>query len=172
MLRDLTAPDISEPGVAIMQGMIDDAFHRLQRLVGDMHPKELEYQGPNGRLNSTATLVMHLAVTDLSWVGSIGGVPIPPEVRARYGPLEGVHGRLPEIQGYTAHQLLDLYGEVQARMRGMLRTLSDANLTRVIQLPGRPDTTVRWGLWHIAEHSMLHQGHIRWLKQWARAANT
>lgn len=168
MYLDVNAPGHRSPVAALLQGQIDYTYQNLRKLAGDMSSDELEYQGPDGTLNSTGTLIMHLANADLTWLYRLQGMTPPLEVRARFGPARQPGKRLPEIHGYSAAQLLDLYGEVQAQLQQYTRTLTDEDLAQVVWRTDEYEATARWGLWHIAEHSNFHQGHIIWLKAWVR----
>lgn len=168
MHLDVYATGYRSPVAALLQGQIDYTFQNLRELVGDMSSEELEFQGLDGTLNSAGTLIMHLANADLTWLYRLQGMTPPPSVRARFGPMRQPGHRLPEIHGYSAAQLLDLYGEVQTQLQHYSQTLTDEDLARAVWRTPDYEATARWGLWHIAEHSNFHQGHITWLKMWVR----
>lgn len=145
-------------------GLIENAFHRLTNLVKDMAPDALAYKGPAG-VNSTAMLLRHLAYTDLAYLHEIMGKPIPQDLDHALGPYITEKGTLPEVTGLTAAELLEQYQQVIDMTREYLQTLLEEDATRAVSIPwwSQP-ATVRYVLWHMASHSMIHQGQIARLK--------
>lgn len=163
---DTASPDVA-PALAIPMGQIENAFRRLTGLVQDMPQEALDYRGPDGNLNSTAMLIRHLARVDLEYLHAIMGRPIPPEAEAAYGPYHDATGQIPLVAGRPAAELLGQYQQVIDWVREYLRTQPDSEATREVAIPwwSQP-ATVRYVLWHMAAHSMFHQGHISRLKAW------
>lgn len=162
-MRDLTSPGLA-PALAVPFGLMEDAFRRLTHLVKEMGPEELAYTAPGDR-NSTATLLAHLAVVDLGYLYCIKGSPIPPKLEAEYGPYETEEGLLPEVTGRSAAELLERYGRVIDMVREYLKTKTDAEAEREVQIAWWPQSaSVRYVLWHMAGHCMLHQGQIARLR--------
>lgn len=48
--------------------------------------------------------------------------------------------------------------------------LTDDDLDRVVTFghEDQKEATVRWGLWHIADHSRYHQANINQLRKWLK----
>jgi hypothetical protein len=42
--------------------------------------------------------------------------------------------------------------------------LTDADLNRRVYYENGSEATIRWGIWHIADHSRYHQANIKHLK--------
>lgn len=169
---DARSAAFTEPQLALLFGQIENAQRFLGWLTGRCSQAELEYKGPLGDRNSIATLILHLAGTNLNWVYKLmQGRPVPEELRERFIFHEG-DGPMPEVVGLSADELLSRHRESVEHDQGYLMTLTDTDLERTVSLGEDPEieATFRWGLWHIAEHSMLHQGHIRWLRLWYRDA--
>lgn len=160
--RDLT------PAVALLHATVKDAYRRLKRLLEDVTEEEARYRGPDGSLNSIGALVRHLALVDLRWAFRIKGEPIPDAFLASYGPFRAADGRLPE-GGDTLQNLLLKYDRVQQIFRDACLSLQDSDLERRVQIRDDLEATLRWGIWHVADHSLYHQGHMQWLVNWARA---
>ena len=160
--------DIPDQTVRLLFGQIDYARKSLFWEIEEMTTDELDFRGPEGTLNSTAMLVRHLMAIELWWLHAFQKKPIPTEVLDQFGPLEANDGRIPFVSGLTAPDLLSQYVRVHAMLREYVWALTSADLDRVITLSDEMETTVRWGLWHLAEHSMLHQGQIRWLRAWSQ----
>ena len=43
--------------------------------------------------------------------------------------------------------------------------LLEKDLTKVVSYENGQTATIRWGIWHIADHSRYHQAHISLLKK-------
>ncbi|HVB10708.1 MAG TPA: DinB family protein [Bacillota bacterium] len=169
MRIDLATEGIADPQVALLFAGIAEAYRRLKRQVSDMTQAELEYRGPSGDLNSTATLIAHLAYVDLTYLHSLKGEKVPPDLDRAYGPFQDETGHLPEVRGKSAAELLERYAVVQDMIRSYLAPLTAADLERTQPSWNPQDQrTTRWLLVHMAWHSAYHQGHITWLKAWAR----
>lgn len=153
------------PALAAAYGLVEDGFRRLGNLVKGMTAVELEYLGAGGNRNSTATLLNHLALTDLEYLHCIKGEPVPAVLAARFGPYHDAEGNLPPVTGRSVEELLAQYAEVIDLGRSYLATLEDAEAERRVNVAwwSQP-ATVRFVLWHMAGHSMLHQGQIQRLR--------
>lgn len=166
---DLVSPNLPA-SLAVPFSLVEHAFRRLRRLVEDMDQDELEYSGPAGAPNSTASLLRHLAVVDLAYLHLIKGEPLPEDLQAEYGPYRDETGRIPVVRGLGAEELLRQYERVIEMAREYLQTLTDADAERPVHVPWWPQpATVRYVLWHMAGHSMFHQGQIQRLKEWYKA---
>lgn len=163
-MRDSFSPGLP-PSLAVPFGLVEDGFRRLTNLVKEMSLEALEYQGPQGEVNSTATLLAHLAAVDLDYLHVIMGVPVPEELNAEYGPYETEDGRLPVVTGQKVSDLLARYERVLELGRGYFRSRPESEAERPVSIPWWPQpATVRYVLWHMAGHSMFHQGQIRRLQ--------
>lgn len=170
LLLESRSTAFTEPQLSLLFGQIESAEQWLTWLIEDCTPAELTYRGPAGDRNSIATLVLHIAGCNLKWLYELfQREPVPAPLRERF-LFHDDDGPMPEMTGYSADQLLALHRESVARLREYLLTLSDGDLDRRISMGPDMEATVRWGLWHLAEHSMLHQGHMRWLRLWFRSA--
>jgi uncharacterized damage-inducible protein DinB len=163
-LYDIASPDVPAAFSGPM-GQIENAFKRLTNAVKEISQAELEYLGPAGNKNAIATILGHLALTDIVYLHAIMGVPEPPELQQEFGPYFEPDGTLPKVAGKTAAELLERYQGVIDRIRDYLKTQTDSDAERVVKVAwwSQP-ATVRYVLWHIAGHSMLHQGQIARLR--------
>lgn len=165
-MRDLTSPDLP-PSLGEPFSLLADSYRRLTGLVRGMSQEALEYPGPAGNRNSTAMLIAHLARTDVEYLYQIMGVELPPEMVAEFGPYETPDDTLPVVTGKSVEELLAHYGRVIEMVREYLKTQSEADATRPVQVPWWPGpASVRYVVWHMAAHSMIHQGQIARLKAW------
>lgn len=148
---------------------LENAFRRVSHQVSGMTDHELHYRGPDGRINSTAALVAHMAYTDLEYLHRIKDEPISPHLESQFGPPPAEHGPLPTMTGYTAAQVLERYQRVLGMVRDYLQTQTDGDARRPVSVPWWPEpATVRYVLWHMAGHSMFHLGQIARLRAWYR----
>jgi uncharacterized damage-inducible protein DinB len=167
-MRDLQSPGLP-PILGQAFSQLEDAFSKLSRRVQDMSQEELEYVGPAGSIsiNSTAMLLGHLAAVDLGYLYCIKGEAVPADLNADYGLDETEDGKLLPVTGKSVRELLDRYQQVLGMVRECLHTLSDEDATRQVSIEWWPEpATVRYVLWHMANHAMFHQGHIERLRAW------
>jgi uncharacterized damage-inducible protein DinB len=165
-MLDLGSPGLP-PALSVPFSLVAHAAQRLVRQVADMSQAELEYRGPSGDLNSTATLIAHIAYIDLVYLHIIMGRPIDPALEEEYGPYQQADGALPVVTGRSVDELLGRHHRVIEMARAYLKGLTDADAARQVQVPwwSQP-ATVQYVLWHMAGHSMFHQGQISRLRAW------
>lgn len=163
-MLDIQDPQVP-PALSYPFGLVENAYRRLTNLVQDMPQAELDDPGPAENVNSTATLIAHLAYVDLGYLHAIKGIPVPPELEVEYGPYQTADGTLPAVTGKPAAELLARYRRVIDMARDHLKTLTDADALRPVTIAWWPKpATVRYVLWHMAGHSMFHQGQIARLR--------
>lgn len=161
---DIYSPNLP-PSLAVPFGLMENAYRRLTRLVEGMSQAELEYTGPAGNRNSTAMLLQHMALVDLEYLHRVMGQELPPALAAEFGPYETEEGYLPVVTGKAAVELLAQYQRVLELVRTHLSTLAEADAERPVTIPWWPQpATIRYILWHMASHSMFHQGQITRLR--------
>ncbi|MGN7233880.1 DinB family protein [Priestia megaterium] len=154
-----------EPSVALLYATVADTYKRLKLLVNDVDQEELFFKGPNNEMNSIGQLLRHLAVVDLHWVYRFKDQSIPLSVQKGYGPLIELTGQLPSVKDTTTVDLVNSYEKVQMMFRLECIKLSEKDLTKVVSYENGQTATIRWGIWHIADHSRYHQAHISLLKK-------
>lgn len=163
---DIFSPDVP-PALAQAFGQLENAYARLSRQVGGLSQEALEYTGPAGNVNSTAMLLGHLAYANLVYLYIVKGEPIPADLEAEMGPFELEDGTLPRVAGKSAAELAERYGRVLSMAREYLQTQSDAAAARAVKVPWWPEpATVRYVLWHMAQHTSFHLGQIARLQAW------
>ncbi|MDP4095401.1 DinB family protein [Paenibacillus sp. P96] len=167
-LFDLAPQQGMTPVIGMLHAAVEDTYHRLQATCAGLSEEELYYKGPNGSLNSIAQLLKHLAVVDLHWVYRLRGESVPDELVQQFGPMATEEGRLPEIEGVPLEDLFSQYDRVQDMFRQACLILTDEDLERKVPYENGAEATVRWGIWHIADHSRYHQAHMAWLKKMCR----
>ncbi|PRX39676.1 putative damage-inducible protein DinB [Planifilum fimeticola] len=168
MHHDLEPAPGMAPIVGLLYATVEDTYRRLRQRVEGMSQEELDDKGPFGDLNSTGQLIRHLAVVDLHWVYRLRGEPVPRDLQEAYGPMFDRQGKIPAVSGVPLEELLESYDRVQTWFRDVCLELTDEDLDRVVDYEDGKTATIRWGIWHIADHSRYHQAQIAWLRKWWR----
>ncbi|MNJ48959.1 hypothetical protein D3C77_441700 [compost metagenome] len=83
-------------------------------------------------------------------------------------------GRLPMIQGTPLITLLSNYEGILSMLEDVCKELEDADMGKIVTFghENEKSATIRWGIWHIADHSRYHQAQINQLRTWYRENNT
>lgn len=166
MLIDLKLDSEMEPTVALLYATVSNTYKRLKHLVKEVTAEELVYKGPTGDMNSIGQLLKHLAVVDLHWVYRFKNQTIPLSVEEKYGFLIDSNGQLPSVSNTTTLELLNNYKVVQEMFYKECKKLSKEDLNKVVKYEDGKNATIRWGIWHIADHSRYHQAHIALLRKY------
>jgi uncharacterized damage-inducible protein DinB len=157
------------PVIGILYATVEDTYRRLQTICAGLSEEELYYKGPNRSLNSIAQLLRHLAVVDLHWVYRLRAEQVPGDLLQLYGLMVTEEGELPEVEGVSLEELFNQYDRVQEMFREVCLLVTDEDLERTVPYENGAEATVRWGIWHVADHSRYHQAHIVWLKKMCRS---
>lgn len=168
MLYDLQGEANMTPIAGMLYSAVAQNNQRLQLAVYGMSQAEADYKGPDSGYNSTAQLIRHLTYVDLNWVYRMRGEPLPHSLQAKYGPMIDADNRLPMVTGMPLSELLSNYEAVLTMLKNICTELTDAELDKVVAFGhhNEKQATIRWGLWHIADHSRYHQAQINQLRKW------
>jgi uncharacterized damage-inducible protein DinB len=166
---DLTPDPQMTPLVGMLHATVIDSFQRLRRVLTGVTQAELDFHGPDGTCNSISQMIRHLILIDLRWAYRFRSEPLPANALDRFGPFRDPSGRLPLAAGRPTEDLIAEYEWVLEQLRLSLVSLTDTDLTRRVMVDGGVEATFRWGIWHMADHSRFHQGHINWLIAWVRS---
>lgn len=168
MLYDLKGGANMAPMVGILYSAVKENIQRLQSITNGMLQEEMDYKGPDNKFNSTAQLIRHLMYVDLNWVYRIKGLPLPQSLQKQYGPMLDEHGRLPMVQGVSLNTLMTQYDSVLGMLEEACTQLTDADLEKAVTFghENEKQATIRWGIWHMADHNRYHQAHINQLRKW------
>lgn len=164
-LYDLQADPNMSTTIGLLHAMVVYNFQRLQRLVEGMTQEGIDYKGSQGELNSTAQLLRHLAVVDLHWVFRLQSASVPSELLETFGPMYDEDGKIPMVKNVSLQTLLDEYVHIQEMIRVVCLKKSDEDLDQIVPFENGNQVTVRWGIWHIADHSRHHYANIASLKK-------
>lgn len=166
MILDLKGESSMEPIVGMLYSVVDGNYKRLKSIVAGMSQEELDYKGPNQKYNSIAQLIRHLAYVDLNWVFRIKGEPVPELLEDKYGPMLDKNNEIPLIYGVSLERILSDYDEVFNMFKSICFQLTDNQLNKIVEYENGVTATIRWGIWHIADHNRYHQAHINQLRKW------
>ncbi|MCU5380416.1 DinB family protein [Bacillus cereus] len=168
-MKDLYLEKNMNPQVAILYATVTDTYKRLQKLVEGTGEKELSFKGSENNENNIGQLLQHLAVVDLHWVYRLKGETVPRTLNNIYGPMLNDAGELPSLRKQTLQQVMQDYEAVQQMFYVECMKLAEADLTREVFYEKGENATIRWGIWHIADHNRYHQAHISQLRKLYRA---
>ncbi|MBC6973122.1 DinB family protein [Bacillus sp. Xin] len=164
-MKDLSLERDMNSNVAVLYATVSDTFKRLRNLVEGVGKDELHYKGPFNDENSIGQLLQHLAVVDLHWVYRLKGEQIPAFLQRKYGPMLDDKGELPNIKKGSLQELMQDYQNVQNMFYDECMKLTEVDLTREVYYENGQTATIRWGIWHIADHNRYHQAHISRLRK-------
>ncbi|MGH1285917.1 DinB family protein [Bacillus toyonensis] len=168
-MKDLYLEKNMNPQVAILYATVRDTYIRLRNLVEGTEEKELSFKGSENNENSIGQLLQNLAVVDLHWVYRLKEEEVPPALKNKYGPMLNEVGELPVLRKHTLQELMKDYEAVQQLFYEECMKLTENDLTREVFYEKGEDATIRWGIWHIADHNRYHQAHIGQLRKLYRA---
>ncbi|MFX3631386.1 MAG: DinB family protein [Candidatus Pristimantibacillus sp.] len=168
MLYDLQGEASMSPIVGILYSAVEENSQRLQLITEGMSQEEIDYKGPNNNFNSTAQLIQHIMYVDLNWVYRMKGQALPDSLKEQYGPMIDANNRLPMIKGKSLNTMMSRYEGVLMMLKETCTLLTDADLDKIVAFghENEKQATIRWGLWHMADHSRYHQAHINQLRKW------
>lgn len=168
MLYDLQGEANMSPIVRILYSAVKENSQRLQSITYGMLQEEVDYKGPDNNFNSTAQLIRHITYVDLNWVYRMKEQPLPDSFKEQYGPMIDVNNRIPMVKGSSLITLMSNYEGVFKMLKETCTLLTDADLDKIVAFGhgNEKRATIRWGLWHMADHSRYHQAHINQLRKW------
>ncbi|MCY9210696.1 DinB family protein [Bacillus subtilis] len=164
-MKDLSIRNDMAPTVSLLYSAVEENSLRLASIVSHMTHSELYYKGRCQTKNSTAQLLHHITNVDIRWVWRIKENRIPNRIEQAYGPMTDESGRLPEpVNQPDLDELLKRHQHVVDELKSVCFTLTENALNQPLSFEG--DTaTIRWGIWHMADHNRYHQAHIEALKK-------
>ena len=168
MIRDLAVNHQMAPVIGLLHGMVVTNHTRLKRIVEGISAEETHYHGAEGTYNSIAQLIRHLTVVDLHWVFRLQSMAVPAEWIQKYGEMFAPDGRLPRVEDISIAALLEEYDQIQLMLHDVCLEMGDTVLEQIIPYENGKQATIRWGIWHIADHTRHHYAQIVHLKQMFR----
>lgn len=165
---DLTPDAELTPGIGMLFSMVTYNFNRLKRHLNGLTQNEIDFKGPANDMNSIAQLLRHLTVTDLHWVFRLQSMEMPRHWIDKYGPMYDDDGKIPFIRNVPLETLFSEYDEVQEMLRTVLLQKNDGDLDRPVPFENGNYATIRWSIWHMADHSRHHFSNMVYLKKLQR----
>lgn len=141
----------------------------LKGAIRDLTPEQLAFVPP-GLANSIATLVLHVAATELVVVEQFTGRPVSEDLRRavlldRYTPAPGAPIP-PADPGETAESLTGKLERARAELQALLEQLTPADLERTFPFrPGGRPQPLTFFLHLLPFHLASHYGHIAIIKR-------
>lgn len=159
---DLKTYDHLGPAADLTLGSLNFGRALLKGTIKDLTPEQLAAKPANFK-NDIATLVVHIAATEVLFSHLIMGREIPESLAADY-LLDQQGETLPRAEGETVESLISKLDAAFEYVHEMLKGLSEDDMPRIIEAgPGRK-FSVRWMIGLLPMHQLLHRGHIQMLR--------
>jgi uncharacterized damage-inducible protein DinB len=168
MIHDLKGEKNMTPVTGMLFAAVKENSDRLKFITDSMSQEEVDYRGPGNLYNSTAQLLRHITFVDMNWVYRIQGQTLPYDMLEQYGPMMDENNKLPYIEGISRDTLISQHQLIMNMLKETCTVLTDADMDIVVTFGHRneKEASVRWGLWHMADHNRYHQAHINQLRKW------
>ena len=141
---------------------LDELQHRVLDQISDLTQAALDFV-PQGAANSIATLVIHMAWAEASWISTVTQTPLPSEVARRLQPgRQAASGDiLPASE--TVSGLMELCRDVRLRVtKPALAALRDIDEEVCVE---PKSMTARGVLMHLVWHWTYHSGQVGLLRR-------
>lgn len=156
------------PIIGAYLAKMDDVRSRTLKYVEGLSPEQLAWS-PNDKCESIATLLLHIAAAERSWIGEdIMRRPMDEWWKIAFP----IRFNIPQISGKELSYFTEILANIREETKDALRTLTDDDLTREIA-PLDPSEAVNtekrfsieWILYHMIEHEAHHKGQIAVMKR-------
>lgn len=114
---------------------------------------------PGPEINSLAVLAVHTAGAERYWMGDV--VARDDSHRDRDAEFR--------TQAHRAKEIIERLDAVLAYSRGVIRSLTSADLGEQRPAGNQREVTVAWALVHTLEHIAIHLGQMQIMRQWWEA---
>lgn len=156
------------PRIAFIFSMMARVRSRLLRVVEELTDEEIDYSPDMERIETIATLLLHIAAVEWSWIfEDIDGQEMDYEKWKHAFALR--EENLPQLTKQGLQFYIDRLMEVRIEVFARLRNLDDSNLHILVDV-GRAEVSIEWILFHILEHEAMHIGQISILKRLAKTS--
>jgi uncharacterized damage-inducible protein DinB len=162
-LMDAPVVPNMNPAAAQTWSAVEFAMPRLLKFIDDLTEEQL-FQVPAGFRNSIATLLCHIAGSELSFAHLLTGRQLSAEQKAEYF-LGRNDGLLIEPKGETKESLRAKLDTGRAALKETLLQIQPEDLEKTFDGPNGNQATTRWFLTVIAIHPSLHMGQMLMVKQ-------
>ncbi|CAG0930949.1 hypothetical protein TFLX_01932 [Thermoflexales bacterium] len=122
-------------------------------------PAEALNWSPGPEVNSLAALAAHTAGSERYWIGDV------------IGRDDSQRDRASEFRAHVFHaeEAITRLNTVLAHSRGIVESLTLADLEERRFVRDQREETVAWTLLHALEHIAIHLGHMQIMRQWWEA---
>lgn len=156
------------PIIGAYLAKMDDVRSRTLKYVEGLSPEQLAWS-PNDKCESIATLLLHIAAAERSWIGEdIMRRPMDEWWKIAFP----IRFNIPQISGKELSYFTEILANIREETKEALKTLTDDDLSREIAPldPGEPDNadkrfSIEWILYHMIEHEAHHKGQIAVMKR-------
>lgn len=155
-----TYPDL-HPAAALALGSIGFGRGNLNRLLGKLNDDQLLVK-PENFNNDIATLVTHIAATEVSISHLLQGKPVPEEIAVDF-LLDQPPSPLPQPQEATVAQLQHKLETSLQQVETAFQGLTEEDMGRIIPFGPELQASVRWLVALLPTHQFLHLGQIQML---------
>lgn len=164
MTLDVTVPAGLEGFVAGIAGALDFGSTRVKAVYAGLTPDQLTYVPP-GLGNSIATLVVHVAATEVSFAHRLRGETVPDELKVEYLIGQGQNNMLPVASGETPETLTAKLEKARSIVLGALAGVTAADMDKTHEISGGRVITGRWMLSLLPNHQSQHLGQMQLIKR-------
>lgn len=149
----------------LLHSMVRYNFERLKRQVKGLTQEEIDYKGKERNQNIIAELLRHLSVVDLNWVYRLQCKEVPKEWIEKLGPMIDENGKLPAVHRISVSTLIQEYEQIQHMLEDICMNIKETQLEDQVPFENGNTASIRWGIWHVADHSRHHYAQIVGIKK-------
>lgn len=156
------------PKIGAYLAQMEDVRARTLKYINGLSQRQLSWY-PNEKCESIATLLLHIAAAERSWIGEdIMRKPMEEWWKIAFP----IRYNIPQVSGKKLSYFTDILATTRQETKDALKTLTDDDLTREIAPldPGELDNaekrfSIEWILYHLVEHEAHHKGQIAVMKR-------
>ncbi|MFQ5607142.1 MAG: DinB family protein [Candidatus Zixiibacteriota bacterium] len=156
------------PKVGAYLAQMEDVRARTLKYINGLSHQQLSWH-PNEKCESIATLLLHIAAAERSWIGEdIMRRPMEEWWKIAFPIRHGIE----QISGQPLAYYTGVLKRTREETRQALETLTDDDLSREIEPldPGDESNaerrfSIEWILYHMIEHEAHHKGQIAVMKR-------
>jgi|GEM_PF-996063 len=164
MKMDVFLPEGLSGFVAGIASDLDFATRQLKRHLKDLTPEQLTMV-PDGLSNSIATIVVHMAGSEVYFAYSLLGKKVPDEHKTTFLMGQGDDGLLRPALGETVESLTAKLDQARAMLLESLVALADTNLDEELPWGKEAKATRRFYLSLLPYHFSSHTGQIQMVRK-------
>lgn len=160
---DLQAFPELHPAAGFALGSIAYGRNNLKNALADLTQDQL-YTKPANFNNSIATLLNHIAATEVSFSHLIQGLPVAEDLAATL-LLDQPQRTLPEPVGVGLAELESRLAVSFDHVHAAFKTITNEDLPRLVRRSSKWSYSVQWMISLLPVHQFLHLGHMQMLRK-------